>query len=342
LKLYAFQLAQAQPTVSEPLAKTVLPKPVVPVAKPWVQDWAANDFFSPMSELDDDHLDLASWSVPPTPPACSRRATVTPYTDWTQSTRPTKGDKQESLKVHEKPCMQIRPTPKTITQDTAVEKATAFMQTKPGGPLQVMDRDMNKVERRVGTTLEKKGVTSVEGMEALQHVSTSTAARNKKRKSVSTANVKQKKTTPPKKTGGGRPKQKKAVKPTEERASKQVVAPVVATCKYGCSHGGLRDLIQMTTSDTKHYLTPGRYMHQKCCTDCNTLIGTLFTQSNSRALFYYCQVDYREAELDDDNKEKAAVACSCVLCITCYFKRDTIKAQATGTNKRTSSRGRVA
>jgi hypothetical protein len=67
LRLYAFQLAQAQPTVSIPLAMTVLPKPVVPVAKPWVQDWAANDLFSPMTELDDDHLDLASWSVPPTP-----------------------------------------------------------------------------------------------------------------------------------------------------------------------------------------------------------------------------------------------------------------------------------
>jgi hypothetical protein len=165
----------------------------------------------------------------------------------------------------------------------------------------------------------------MEGIEALNAVPTSMAAHDKAKKTMSTGDLKGKRTKPPKKTGGKRKKMQEVVQkdtslPVEALQNRNPVAPAMTTCKYGYSHGGLLELLQLTTNGTKHYLTSGKYMHQKCCTDCNTLIDTLFAESKSRALFYYCQVDYNVSELAYDNREMTAVACSCILCITCYFK----------------------
>jgi hypothetical protein len=110
------------------------------------------------------------------------------------------------------------------------------------------------------------------------------------------------------------------------------------TCKYGCTHGGLVEMLQMPIYATKHCLQKGNYLHKKKCFDCKQSIEAIFEKSKNKAVFYYCQADYNVAELDDDNKAEAQEPCACILCLTCYFKRETTKNATTGKTTRSSGR----
>ena len=223
---------------------------------------------------------------------------------------------------------QTEPMVKPRTAE--LDKAAAFMSTKPGGAQQTGQRDMQQTERRVSSHLQRKNTTSNSNKVALVSVAAASAARNKtgrdhhKRRGKTTATpTKRKKTnTPsiPAVTPASTKQQKKT------KAIQAPLAPVasIIKCKYGCSHGGLIELLQMSPGDTRHYLEHGKYLHKKDCLDCKTNIGELFmaAKTKSKFLLYYCQVDYNGAELDDDSDELKAVACACVLCVPCYFGRE--------------------
>ncbi len=97
----------------------------------------------------------------------------------------------------------------------------------------------------------------------------------------------------------------------------------------------------MQPYDTKHYLGNGKYLHNKKCKDCNESIAALFNTLKRKAIFYYCQVDYNVEELTDESKTKAESPCGSILCVGCYFQRDTNKSTTEGKPRRTSNRGRV-
>jgi hypothetical protein len=108
--------------------------------------------------------------------------------------------------------------------------------------------------------------------------------------------------------------------------------PVIThACRYGCCHGSLLDLVQMASRNTKHALKTGNFFYGKTCADCTMPIAELFATSKNKALFYYCTVDFNVAELDNDATVSCAPKpCDCILCITCYFARDTRKQASNG------------
>jgi hypothetical protein len=225
------------------------------------------------------------------------------------------------------------------TAYTLPSQVTAFMQGRPNGPQQRAENEMRLQERQVTTQLQAKGTTSTEGRTALAAISTFAAGQNGENQPVVNPPQAKRKATASKTT---KTQRKTHVK------QKQTIAPVaiietppapLPTCMFGCSHGGLLDLIQMASKNTKYSLNEGNYFHGKECMDCNKQIAALFATSNSKALFYYCPVDYRVAELDHDTAVTAPQPCDCILCITCYFKRETEKQSARGTATRSSRRG---
>jgi hypothetical protein len=235
------------------------------------------------------------------------------------------------------PTMIRRPV--TEPQMKEVAKAAAFMQTKPGGGKETVQREMQNTERRVSSQLQKKSTTSVTGQVALASVSTASAARNKTSIPVCTPE---------------NPKRKApiATKPKQRKKKTSAIIPAVTPaapiatipkCRYGCSHGGLIEMLQMTPMDTKHYLAPGNYLHGKACLDCNKNLGDMFVaaKNKSRFLLYYCQVDYNAFELHDDNADLKTTPCACVLCVPCYFGRETKKDETSGAANRSSGRGRA-
>jgi hypothetical protein len=220
--------------------------------------------------------------------------------------------------------------------------ARTFMQTRPGGPLQAMQHEMKVLERSVTTKRQKQGPTSTVGREVLDLISQTTANNNKENTRPKTK--RNKKPAPP------APKTQRKKKKAKLDSAVSVVDPEPAvlatpkqpTCTYGCVHGGLVALLQMAPYDTKYGLKQGNYMHGKNCVDCDKAIGELFDLSNSKALFYYCVEDYKVAELEDANTDIASKACGCILCITCYYKREAKKNSTRGGARRSSGRGKVS
>jgi hypothetical protein len=102
------------------------------------------------------------------------------------------------------------------------------------------------------------------------------------------------------------------------------LVPVIG-CIYGCQHGGLLELVQMIPKHTKYHLESGNYFHNKHCRDCSESIGDLFVKSKNKGIFYYCHTDNKVADLCDDDLEQEATACACILCLTCYYKREATK-----------------
>jgi hypothetical protein len=230
--------------------------------------------------------------------------------------------------------------PLTVPQMKEVAKAAAFMQTKPGGGKETVQREMQNTERRVSSQIQKKSTTSVTGRVALASLSTASAARNKTSIPVCTPESQKRKAS----TTATKTKQRK--KKTSAIIRAVTPAAPVATipkCGYGCSHGGLIEMLQMTPKDTKHYLEPGNYLHGKACLDCNKHLGDMFVTAKNKSLFllYYCQVDYNAAELDDDSADLKTTPCACVLCVPCYFGREMKKNETSGAANRSSGRGRA-
>lgn len=225
-------------------------------------------------------------------------------------------------------------------QHTEVE---AFMRTRPGGPVQTAKAEMKTNERRVSTFLQKKSIASTQGQDALVALGNMVATKEGRNKESAF-------TTPSKKRKGGKGmKQHTQVKKKQvSNAEKTIntVSPEVdrnktkPECKFGCRHGGLVELLQMVPSNTKHSLEPGNYFDDKSCLDCEQPIVELFQQSKRKALFYYCPEDWNAAELEDNNTQLAAKSCDCILCITCYFQRETKKTEQIGTTRRSSGRER--
>jgi hypothetical protein len=207
--------------------------------------------------------------------------------------------------------------------------------------LQAIEHEMKVLERSVTTKRQKQGTTSTIGREVLNLIGQTTAQNNKENTLPKTK--RKDKTAPP-----AHKKQKKQSKARRD-SSVSAVAPVPPmvdkpqkpTCNYGCVHGGLVALLQMAPYDTKYGLKQGNYMHGKNCRDCEKGIGDLFESSKNKALFYYCVEDYKVAELEDANSSIASKACSCILCITCYYKREAKKNETRGGARRSSGRGKV-
>ena len=99
-------------------------------------------------------------------------------------------------------------------------------------------------------------------------------------------------------------------------------------------------LKQMMPYDTKYCLEKGNYFYGKQCFDCKVSIASVFRNSKNKALVYYCQVDYNVAELCDDDQTKEEQPCGCILCLTCYYKREAMKNLGQGKTTRSSGRGR--
>ena len=100
------------------------------------------------------------------------------------------------------------------------------------------------------------------------------------------------------------------------------------------------ELLQMQPRNTRYSLEPGNYFDQKLCLDCKKPIHDLFQQSKKKAMFYYCPDDWNAAKLEDTDTNLAAQPCDCILCLTCYFGRETKKSEQVGTNQRSSGRDR--
>jgi len=235
---------------------------------------------------------------------------------------------------------EIVPSPSTMAEE--------FMQSRPGGQLEARDREMKVVERRVSSKMQKKGTTSAEGRNALDEITTIMADKNKdneatdpcvkkrqkkgeravlitpnkrKQKDIQTATSKHKRV-------GSDPALKKKTKTPKEE------------CIYGCIHGGLLELVQMIPKWTKYHLGNGNYFHDKQCKDCNGSIHDLFDKSKGKGIFYYCHMDNQVADFSDDEQEMETTACGCILCISCYYKRDEKKKLASGKSTRSSGRRR--
>jgi hypothetical protein len=226
-------------------------------------------------------------------------------------------------------------------------KTGVFMMTHPGGQLETRDRAMKVVERQVSSQLQKKGPTSAQGRNALVAIAETAASKNKENGRLAPSVNKRKvriisalKTKGNRKQGGvgqGPKINKERVSEKSKKARKELPG---STCEYGCHHGGLVELLQMIPKDTKYHLESGNYFHQKKCRDCKEWVGDLFGKSRSRAIFYYCHMDNKVADLNDDDHEKEATACACILCLPCYYKREENKKGASGKSTRTSGRVR--
>jgi hypothetical protein len=235
----------------------------------------------------------------------------------------------------------IIPTANSLVNSLAIpraSKAMTFMTTQPGGTVQERQRAMKAAERRVSAQLQRKSTTSGAGRNALVAMSATIAAQNKVVGDVQRSATKRKDNSNKQHQPSMRKKKKGSALVA---TTKQPIKATIPNCDYGCRHGGLVALMQMATSNTKYCLEVGNFFYQKSCLDCNKPIDNLFAQSKNKAVFYYCPVDYNVAELDDDNATFAAQPCKCILCIPCYFGRDTKKKAESGTATRTSSRGRV-
>jgi hypothetical protein len=251
------------------------------------------------------------------------------------STQPSTTElKQDQAKVH--------------TNVSIPSTATAFIDSRPGGPLQTQQQKMVTVERRVSMQLQKKATTSKEGRQALKTISRNVANQNETATPVALSLPAKRKSPsvncPLEKTRQNRAKGNKRATghaTTQDAEVTKQVKTKVLSCKYGCKHGGLLNMQQMQPYDTRHYLGEGMYLHKKNCLDCKHNLGALFKTSKMKAVFYYCQVDYNVKELTDDNKAKADSPCACILCIECYFSRETKKNTTMGKTNRSSSRGRV-
>jgi hypothetical protein len=223
--------------------------------------------------------------------------------------------------------------------------AGLFMQSRPGGPIAAKAQIMKVAERKVSSSIQKKGTTSVQGHNALQTIATNTASYNKENQPETTPGIKRKctgkrkaKTTPTPKV---RTTKTSTTKTTTTTPKSTTMAPKAKMCNYGCTHGAWVGLKQMMPYDTKYCLEKGNYLYGKNCVDCKDSIGSVFQRSKNKALLYYCQVDYNVFELSDDNQEKEEQPCGCILCLTCYYKREeTKKKQGGGKTTRSSGRGR--
>ena len=283
-------------------------------------------------------------------------ATMPDPDEWTQldlDLTEDMGNKKSMPQASTKPpSTTIQPTHKPM-QPTMVpdpsSTATIFMKSRPGGQVEAMDRDMKVVERCVSSQLQKKGTTSTQGRNALDAIAATVAGENKenectiklvsKRKQPSEDAVLK---TRNKKSKGGEhqaARKRKAVKSAPIVKDKKVSS--VLACKYGCHHGGLVELIQMIPKHTKYHLERGNYFHGKRCKDCKASIGELSGKTKSKGIFYYCHMDNKVADLSDDDQEKEATACACILCLTCYYSREAKKQLATGKLTRSSGRGRA-
>jgi hypothetical protein len=222
--------------------------------------------------------------------------------------------------------------------------ASQFMATRPGGPLATKMRNTKMMERKVIATLQKKGTTSAKGHDALTAITTTLARTNKENIKLATKSSKRTNagqhtiTAKPVKKGKRTPTTttKTTVQPPESTPAENIVTVV---CQYGCCHGGWVGLKQMMPYDTKYCLEKGNYFFGKQCIDCTASIEDVFRKSKNKALVYYCQVDYNVSELCDNNGAKAARPCACILCLTCYYERETKKKLIDGKNTRSSRRG---
>jgi hypothetical protein len=223
-------------------------------------------------------------------------------------------------------------------------EAMTFMQGRPGGPQQRAENAMRLQERQVTTHLQAKGTTSMTGQTALLAIGTNAVENNTENPPV----INTQKTKRKAKVTSSKAKTTKQTKKVKTTQTAPLVAQVCITvkppatrptCMFGCCHGGLLDLIQMASKNTKYCLKQGNFFHGKDCVDCKEPIAELFATSNSKALFYYCAEDYRVSELDHETAITAPKPCDCILCITCYFKRDSKKQSAGGTAVRSSRRG---
>ena len=221
-------------------------------------------------------------------------------------------------------------------------EAATFMNARPGGPLQENSQRMVAVERRAGSKLRKKASTSKEGSRALVEISTNLAQQNKAQAPMKSTPIKKGKAsseTSNKRTKGPKRKATTGQKAKGAAPTATNVQTTVLSCKYGCAHGGLVTMQQMQPYDTRHYLGEGKYLHKKKCKDCKKQIAALFEHSKRKSVFYYCQTDYRMSELTDDNFAKAEPPCATVLCVECYFARETKKNTSAGKTRRSSTRG---
>ena len=341
LKLYTFQLAQSNKQVA---LNGTMPWPMPQQEGIIVNNTTPDPNGREQLDLGDTMPDANAWEQL--------------HLDMTQSghdnalTRDPLPPRMEQEYACLTPTTNNEPTHKPMTTEmepATGSKAKMFMQSRPGGQLDIMNRDMKGVERRVSSQLQKKCSTSTQGRNALVTIATTMANENKESETVAQHVNKRKKLrevavliTPNKKYKRGVRHQaadkRKAVKsmPTINTKTMSKGTP----CKYGCHHGGLVELLQMIPKHTKYHLESGNYFHQKSCKDCNESIRDLFEKSKSKGIYYYCHMDNKVADLRDDDQEKEASACACILCLPCYYLREEHKTLATGKSTRSSGRGR--
>jgi hypothetical protein len=200
---------------------------------------------------------------------------------------------------------------------------------------------MKGTEHQMSSQLQKKGTTSAQECKALDKVTTIMATKNKENEVKAPSVNKRKKTgerlvliTPNKKRRKGM--QKAASK---QKAVKSGPAISMVGCKYGCRHGGLLEFVQMIPKYTKYHSEEVNYFHDKQCKDCEEPIGDLFGIKGKRDIFYYCHMDNKVAKMSFDDQEKETPACTCILCLPCYYKRDEKKKMASEKSTRSSGRG---
>jgi hypothetical protein len=254
---------------------------------------------------------------------------VTPGVSGVQPTAPTVIMPDKSSPI----------APVGVVQPTT---ATAFLQSRPGGPIQQETQRMVAVERRISSQLQRKATTSKAGQQALLAVTQDLAAQHKPTTPGPPTPIQKRKASRITSTKTARgPVHKRAKVQAAKVHIDKAKPPTVPACKFGCTHGGLVALQQMQPYDTKHYLGAGKYLHKKTCRDCSTSLVSLFEQSKRKTIFYYCQVDYNMTELTDDECGNADHPCATILCIGCYFARETKKNEGAGTTRRSSTRGRA-
>lgn len=326
LKLYAFQMRQSNQSQQRMLPIVI--SPTTPLVEP-VHDDASYDAWD---------LEPLTWDIP-TPPSPLMVLTTAAQTMPRLDVSPPFA----SLVTTPNPPSPLQKILNTMPASTktnempqvvqANSRALGFMKNRPGGPVQEQIRKMQVVERQVAVRVQKKCTASSTGRNALVAVAVTMNSNNKKNKMVVANRPKRKSSNTIRQISTT----KQRVKPYHGKAT-TVLNPTEPSCRYGCKHIGWVELLQMTTNDTKHYLGEGNFFDRKSCTDCNISIASLFETSKQKALFYYCPVDFNVSELDDDNSKFAANSCACILCIPCYFGRET-KMNATATTRK-SGRGR--
>jgi hypothetical protein len=336
-RLYEFQLTQSQDGVTCPFVPLVTPQPIQPLPGSCEVPWDEM-----MLRADQAITAICRQTEPP------GAIENNPRVNRVMATTTTPLPSQEITAI----CMSTAP-PRAIATNTRVNRVTAtiaplpsqamtFMQGRPEGPQQCAEQATRSQERQLSTQLQAKGTTSIASQSALAAISTIAGVHNIENQPV--VNVPRTK----RKANASKTKNTRQKISDSQPTSRPLVAHVsiVRTqpsmspmCTFGCCHSGLLDLIQMASKNTKYGLKEGNFFHGKQCADCNHPIAELFATSKNKALFYYCPVDYNLAELDDDSKETSGLKpCNCILCITCYFKRETKKQIAKGPAMRSSRR----